>query len=378
MIIEWMRPRTSKSIPRPSAASPAPPTARRAPRLAAIAIASGIVLASGSTAQEAAETASLPEVLARVGDETIDRATVEKEAAATLAAVESQRIKCEQDADRSAHEAMQQAAERVVHRRLFALEAERRGMTEDALREELKTKHGEVTEAEVDAFYEANKAQIKEPKEQIAERIRAYLTQQKLQKADADFFAEAEKNFEVDYLIEPMRVEVAATGSARGPATAPVTIVEFSDFQCPYCKRVLPTLDQVVAKYGDKVRIVYRHYPLSSHANAQKAAEASLCAADQGKFWEMHDLLFNEQQKLAVADLKEKAARLGLDAATFDECLDSNRHVEAVQADLREGTAAGVAGTPAFFVNGRFLSGAVPFESFTELIDDEVERIERD
>jgi predicted DsbA family dithiol-disulfide isomerase len=368
MTTERTRPRTPKTI--------AAPAGRRGV-LAAAALAAGAVFVLDLGAQETTKPA-VPEVVARIGDTVVDRESVMREASASLQAVESERLKCEQDANRNEHAALEQAAERVVHRKLFALEAQRRGVTEEALRDELKTKNGEVTDAEVDAFFEANSARIQQPKEQVFEQIRAYLKQQKLQQADADFFAEAEKNFKVDYLMEPHRVEVAATGSARGPATAPVTIVEFSDFECPFCKRVLATLDQIEEKYGDKVRVVYRHYPLSSHANAQKAAEASLCAADQGKFWEMHDLLFNEQQKLAVADLKEKATRLGLDGAKFDECLDSNRHAEAVQADARAGDAAGVSGTPAFFVNGRFLSGAVPFENFAELIDDEVKRSERD
>jgi protein-disulfide isomerase len=265
-----------------------------------------------------------------------------------------------------------------VKKKMFELEAKRRGVTEDALREEVRSKAAPVTDADVDAFYEENKARINQPKEKLTEQIKAYITQQRLQKAETDFFADLEKTLDVETLLDPMRVEVAAAGPAFGPAAAPVTIVEFSDFQCPYCKRVLPTLDQVKEKYGDKVRVVYRHYPLSIHANAQKAAEASMCADDQGKFWEMHDLLFEEQQKLASDDLKEKASRLGLDPAKFGACLDSGEHAEAVKADMRDGTAAGVDGTPAFFVNGRFVSGAVPFETIAAVIDDEIKRNSRD
>jgi protein-disulfide isomerase len=361
MTTEWMRPQARKPIA----------------VVAVAAIALGTALTASSSAQESAKKPAVPEIVARVGDQSIDRATLMEEAKAALAEVESTRIKCEQDAERNEHEALENAVDRVVKKRLFAMEAQKRGLTEDALRAELKTKTAEVTDAEVDAFYEANKARIREPKEQIIPRIRDYLAQQKLQQTESDFFAEAEKNFAVSVLLEPLRVEVAATGSGRGPASAPVTIVEFSDFQCPYCKRVLPTLEQVQAKYGDQVRLVYRHYPLSSHAEAQKAAEAANCAGDQGKFWEMHDLLFEEQQKLAVADLKDKATRLGLDAAKFGECLDSNRHAAAVAADIRDATAAGVDGTPAFFINGRFLSGAQPLENIVAIIDDEIKRANR-
>jgi len=361
MTTEWMRPPSRKTFA----------------LIVVAAAAAAMALVGSLTAQDTAKKAALPEVMARVGDQNIDKAAVLEEAKASLAEVDSMRLKCVQDADRNEHEALEKAVERVVNKRLFAMEAQKRGLTEDALREQLKTQTGEVTDAEVDAFYEQNRSRIQQPKEQILPQIKAYLVQQKLQKAEADFFAEAEKNFAVETLLEPMRVEVAATGSARGPATAPVTIVEFSDFQCPYCARVLPTLEQVEQKYGDKVRVVYRHYPLSIHADAQKAAEAANCAADQGKFWEMHDLMFQEQQKLAVADLKEKATRIGLEAAKFGECLDSNRHAEAVKTDMRDAEAAGVNGTPAFFVNGRFLSGAVPLESMAALIDDEIKRAGR-
>ena len=129
--------------------------------------------------------------------------------------------------------------------------------------------------------------------------------------------------------------------------------------------------------YAGKVRLVYRHFPLTAiHPQAWKAAEASLCAGEQDRFWVFHDLLFAEQHAMSVPDLKEKARRIGLAGAEFDACLDSGRHSEAVRQDLLVATAAGVSGTPAFFVNGRFLSGAVPFDQFAELIDDELDRLQ--
>jgi len=175
-------------------------------------------------------------------------------------------------------------------------------------------------------------------------------------------------------LIEPVRVHVEATGPAHGPENAPVTIVEFGDFQCPFSKRLVPTLSQIREKYGDKVRIVFRQFPLDLHDNAAEAAEASLCAHDQGKFWEMHDAMFADQQGLGVENLKAKAAELGLNAEQFNDCMDQGKHAAAVQADIEAGTQAGVGGTPAIFINGRFVNGSVPLEQITPIIDDELRR----
>jgi len=164
---------------------------------------------------------------------------------------------------------------------------------------------------------------------------------------------------------------------AKGPADAKVTVVEFSDFQCPYCARfVLETFPQILSTYGDKVRFVFMNFPLSQiHENAEKAAEASECANEQGAFWQYHDILFANQSALAVDNLKAYAAQLGLDATKFDECLDSGRMASLVQADMEAATKAAQEagldrfGTPAFFINGKHLGGAQPFDVFKQAID---------
>ena len=172
------------------------------------------------------------------------------------------------------------------------------------------------------------------------------------------------------------RVEVAASGPSRGPENAPVTIVEFSDFQCPYCGREYPVVERVMKEYDGKVRLVFRHFPLEFHPFAQKAAEAGACAADQGgeKFWKLHDRMFTNQQKLAVDDLKGYAKELGLDSSRFEKCLDSGEKRALVEADEKAGQEAGVSGTPAFFVNGVFINGAVPYEQFKDAVDRELKR----
>ena len=315
------------------------------------------------------------EVVAVIDGEEILHEELAKEAELFLEETELAKIRCEIEADRNGHEALEAALQELVRRRLLGLEAANDGITAEEVQARIAAAAETIDAAAVDTFYEGNAERIGRPKEEIEGQIRQFLQQQEVQRAQEAFFVSLEERYEVDYRLDPLRFDVASEGYATtGPADAPVTIVEFSDFECPYCSRVLPTLEQAKQRYEGKLRIVYRHFPLSIHANAQKAAEASLCADDQGKFWEMHDLLFAEQDTLAVVDLKEKAERLGLDGDTFASCLDGGGYFDEVQDDLRAGSAAGVDGTPAMFVNGRFLSGAVPFESLAEIVDDELRR----
>ena len=165
---------------------------------------------------------------------------------------------------------------------------------------------------------------------------------------------------------EPARANPQASPDddpSWGPVDAPVTIIEFSDYQCPYCKRFHDeTLPQIQAIYEGQVRFVYRDFPLTSiHPHAQKAAEASECADDQGRFWDYHDLLWTNQQDLDVASLKAYAGELGLDTATFDDCLESGKNAQEVQKDYSDGVSYGVQGTPSFFINDVKVQGAQPF-----------------
>lgn len=153
-----------------------------------------------------------------------------------------------------------------------------------------------------------------------------------------------------------------------------IEMVEFSDFQCPSCGRAEPTVQQVLAEYDGKVKLVYRHYPLPSHPYAQKSAEASECAADQGKFWEYHDKLFANQNSLQVPNLKRFAADMGLDSKRFDACLDSGAMASRVSFDEGEGRNLGVSGTPSFFINSRKLVGTQPFSEFKKIIDAELNK----
>mgnify|MGYP001596113076 FL=1 len=158
----------------------------------------------------------------------------------------------------------------------------------------------------------------------------------------------------------------------KGNPDAPVTIVEFSDFECPFCaafyQNTLPQIEENYIKTG-KVKLVFRDFPLPFHANAQKAAEAAECAGEQGKFWEMHNMIFDNQEAIEIVDLKQNGKSFGLDIATFNDCLDLGKYADEVKKDMNDGAVAGVAGTPTFFINGEKVVGAQPFEVFKEVIE---------
>ncbi len=314
--------------------------------------------------------------VAKIKDRTITEAEVMAGAADAFEQVEIARLQCEASYHQSRHQVLEGQVQALIEKEILGQEAAARGMTaEELLMAEVESKVAAVSDADVDAFYEENKARIPRPKDQVAEQIRRYLEQQRQQELRQTFLASLEAKYGVVRMLEPLRLEVESAGHpAVGAPDAPITIVEFSDFECPFCSRLNPTLDEIKANYAGKVRLVFRQFPLAMHQNAQKAAEASLCAHDQGQFWPMHDKLFADQRGLAVEQLKAKAAELGLDSAQFAQCLDSGQHAERVRADLRAGASAGVSGTPAMFVNGRFISGAVPYEEIATVIDDELRR----
>lgn len=169
--------------------------------------------------------------------------------------------------------------------------------------------------------------------------------------------------------------QIATQGSPRkGPSDARVTLIEFSDFQCPYCSRVGPTLQRVATEYADQVAIVFKHMPLDFHTKARPAHRASEAAHLQGRFWEMHDLVFDNQANLSEAQYVAYAEQLGLDVARFERDMASAAVEKRVEADTREAAKLGVRGTPSFFINGRYFSGAQPFSEFKRRIDAELAR----
>ena len=250
---------------------------------------------------------------------------------------------------------------------------------QDYVNQELTKRAQPVTEAEIKQFYEANKERAQgRPFDELRKPIEDFLAAQRRQQIRAQLVGELmTKSGGVRVLLDPPRqpIEVVATDPVKGPASAPITIVEYSDFQCPFCARVNPTLARVAQTYGDKVKIVFRDFPLPNHPEAPKAAEAGHCAADQGKFWELHDRMFANQQALQVPMIKQYASAVGVDMPAFNECLDSGKHSDRVADNVRSGEALGVSSTPTLYVNGRPVVGAQPFDYFKSVIDEELARI---
>jgi protein-disulfide isomerase len=268
--------------------------------------------------------------------------------------------------------------EELISEYLLGQAAQARGLTgEQLLQQEVDAKIGEVTDQEVDDFYAANQARIRKPLDEVRPQIRNYLQQNKLTEARRIYLKGLRDKAQVKVYLTPPIVDVSAEDAPfKGPVDAPITIVEFSDFQCSYCKRVINVLDQVLERYPDKVKLAFRDFPIVNiHPHAQKAAEAAHCAAEQGKFWEFHDLLFEKQDAIPTANFADHAKALGLEVTAFQACMDSRKYQEKVERNYAAGVNAGVSGTPAFFINGRLLSGAQPLEAFKAVIDEELERL---
>jgi protein-disulfide isomerase len=309
--------------------------------------------------------------VAKIGGQVITEAELTKESKADLARAEGEHIE-------KVHGIKEAKLNEMVEKRLIEAKAKAEGITADKLVErEVGSKVTPPSEEQLKGMYENAKksGQQLPPYEQIKPQIVEYATRQSKDTARRAFIDKLRADSKVEILLPPAlmpKVEVAAEGQLRGPTSAPVTIVEFSDFQCPFCSRAEDTVKKVMDTYKGKVRLFYRDYPLPFHPNAQKASEAALCAGDQNKYWEMHEKLFASQSALTVPQLKDHAKGLGLDAGKFDKCLDGGDKAKVVETSKKVGEELGVNGTPHFFINGRGLSGAQPFEKFKELIDIEL------
>ncbi len=265
------------------------------------------------------------------------------------------------------------AMEQMLEERVLEAAAKRRGISSDEVLRLAIEELGPVSDEEVAAFHAENKSRLGEAAlEKLSPQIRRFLQSQRTTTAKTGLREEAKLTIH----LEPPRFKITADGPSKGPADAAVTIVEFSDFQCPYCQRALPTINEILEKYPEDVRVVYRHLPLDRiHKSARGAAEAAACAEDQQQFWPYHDKLFANNRALEKEDLLRYAGELDLDASRFATCLEDRTFQAKVETDLQAAQSAGITGTPAFVVNGVLLSGARPPADFYRIIDAELQRI---
>jgi protein-disulfide isomerase len=265
----------------------------------------------------------------------------------------------------------------LIAERLLKAEADKRSITvEELLKTEVGGRIEMPTAAEVEPFYEGTKDRYASlSKDEAIAQIIEGMRRQRIATRTAEYVKSLRTAAGVKVFLEPPRSTVVATGPTRGAENAPVTIYEFSDFECQFCGKASGTVKKLEQRYGDQVKIVFVDYPLAMHRTAPRAAEAGHCAAEQGKFWELHDRFFSKNGgPLADADIRNYATDAGVDMAAFDACMKSGKHAETWKAGQSAGTKVGVGSTPTFFVNGRMVVGAAPLEQFTAIIDDELAR----
>ncbi len=306
---------------------------------------------------------SADDVAATVGGVAISRSTLETHVKARLIEIDNQR-----------YEALKEGLDEMVAEELVKQEAAARKISPDQLlAQEVAAKVAAPTEAEIQVVYDQNKQQLGgQTLDQVKPRIVEFLKEQKSEARKAEFIEELKKKYKTVVNLKAPVVEVGTGGRPeKGPKEAPVPMIVYSDSECPFCRRAETTVEEVLKAYAGKIRYVFRDYPLPFHAKARPAAVAADCANAQGKYWEYNQKLFAGD--LEPAGLKKIAADLALDAKKFDECVAKNDQ-KFIEQDLADGASVGVNGTPAFFINGRMISGAQPFEAFKEIIDEELAR----
>lgn len=306
------------------------------------------------------------DVAAKVGSRTISVTEIDDTIRPELARIESDR-----------YEARKAKLDQLIEDTLLADKAKALGVTKDDLvKNEITDKTPVPTDDDVKATFAKLKAPSGATLEQLTPRIREVLSAQAAAKRRAEYLNELRKEAKVTVKLDPPRFKVdTSTGHFDGPKDAPIQLVEFSDYQCPFCGRSQDTVAKVLAKYSGKVQHVFMDFPLTAlHPSAMSAAVASRCAEEQSKFAEFHDKLFDHQRELNRDNFKKWAGELGMDGAAFEQCLDSKKFDERIQQSLRAGQAVGISGTPGFFVNGIAIKGAQPFDVFERTIDDELAR----
>jgi protein-disulfide isomerase len=306
------------------------------------------------------------DIVAVVNDAPITAAELDKEAKSRL-----QRV------DQEIYQIKKDSLDEMVEAKLIEQAAAKQGKNvEEYLKENIDDKAVAPAEDEIKSFYEARKEQMGgKTLKDVEDDIKKFLSQSRKQGLRQQLISGLKASANVKIKIEPPRVTIdTGNNPSIGPKGAKIQLVEFTDYQCPFCGRVRPAINQLIDDYKDKLRYTLMDFPLSFHQYAKKAHEAAHCAGDQGKYWEYNKDIWSKQQALQVDELKKYAKELKLNTKKFDECLDSGKYTERVEENVKIGANAGAQGTPSFFINGIFLSGARPVGDFKKIIDDELSR----
>lgn len=303
-------------------------------------------------------------VVARVGDVEISADDLEEEAGPVLMQLRQQ---------------MYDAKAQILDAKIFEILVEKAAKEADVSPEEWLSEKlvvPEPNEAQIAQVMAQYRSRLAKDDAQARQQVVEYLKQQGAQGARVELQQRLAEAAGVEIFLDPPRVEpvVGDDSPSRGPVDAPIVLIEYTDFQCPYCGRVQPTLETLRSRYGDSIRMVFKNLPLAMHQQARMAAEAALCAGDQDGFWPMHDWMFANHTAINRETVLAQATAQGLDVEALTACLDEGVHSAGVDADMKEAASFGITGTPGFVVNGRVLTGAQPLENFVKVIDDELRR----
>jgi len=318
----------------------------------------GWLRAAAGTA-EASDNGS--DVVAEVAGHKFTRAELEQNQAARLLQARNQLYLAERD-----------ALNQFIDEQLLEERAHAEHLSVEQLVQRDITGHiNNPTEDQLAVYYEG--LGTDEPFAAVREKILSHIHELRVSKARSDYLKDLRNQYSVLITLSPPSAQVSLDGAqVRGPKNSPVTLIEFADYECPYCQQIHADLKRLLQQFDGRIVFAFKDCPLPMHRHAVKAAEAARCAGDQGKFWEYHDLLFENGGKLEVSQLKEYARTLKLDAGRFDKCVDSNEETAAVQKGLQEAKDLGVTGTPSFFINGHFFSGVVKYEDLRGMVDKEL------
>ena len=318
------------------------------------------ILFAGSMAAQQSAAPACSDTVAIVNGENLSAAELEQTQSKLL------------QARYTFYHAERKALDDLVDEKLLEMEARHRNITkEELLKQEVDSKVTDPTEDQLEVYYEGTGSE--QPFAAVRQKILESIRDLRTTKYREAYLQTLRAQADIKITLAPPQTEVALTkdDAMQGSAQAPVKLIEFADYECPYCQKVAADVKRLKAEYGDRLTLVYKDFPLPMHPHAQKAAEAARCAGVQGRYWDFHDQIFTDKQ-LDVVQLKDAAKRLNLDSTAFDRCLDSGEQAAAVGKDRSQGIAMGLTGTPSFFVNGHFFSGAVDYYTLKASIEQQL------